>query len=397
MMNDMKKKIKTCIIIVFVVLPIINLSFFLFKKDKNFKDMTLREKIGQMLMVYYTLDEIDDDLINSLKENQPGGFIVTVDNLKEYKKSKKFISSLNKYVGIDMIIAVDQEGGSVQRLMDISDIKATVLPSMYYVGKLNNTDTSYEVGNIISSEVASLGINAVFSPVVDIGNYKTSAMGDRLISNDTDIVTNNALSIYKGIESNNVISIAKHFPGLGDAAVDTHDNKITIVNKTKEELYDRELKPFVKLIDSGIDMIMVGHASYPKITGDNTPASLSKTIVTDLLINELSFNGIVIADAINMGAIASNYNESDTYIKAINAGVNMFVMPNGSKRVIDLIEKEVMNGNIDENKINESVIRILNVKKKRKLNEFRVLNKYGLTENKKFICNTFSSYCSYNK
>ena len=151
MMNDMKKKIKTCIIIVFVVLPIINLSFFLFKKDKNFKDMTLREKIGQMLMVYYTLDEIDDDLINSLKENQPGGFIVTVDNLKEYKKSKKFISSLNKYVGIDMIIAVDQEGGSVQRLMDISDIKATVLPSMYYVGKLNNTDTSYEVGNIISS------------------------------------------------------------------------------------------------------------------------------------------------------------------------------------------------------------------------------------------------------
>ena len=393
----MKRNIKKYIIIIFSIISIIVTLFFLFKKDKSIEDMTLREKIGQMLMVYYTLDELDDDLINSLKENQPGGFIITIDNLKKYTKAKKFISSLNKYVDIDMIIAVDQEGGSVQRLMEISDVKATVLPSMYEVGKLNDKNVSFKIGNILSDELKSLGINAVFSPVVDIGNYKTSAMGKRLLSNDIDVVTENSISIYKGIESNGVISIAKHFPGLGDATVDTHDNRLTIVNKTKEELYKRELKPFIALINSGIDMIMVNHASYPKITGDNTPASLSKSIVSDLLINELNFDGIIIADAINMGAIASNYSEKDAYIKAINAGVNMFVMPNGSKRVIDLIEKEVNNGNIDENKINESVTRILNVKKKRKINEFRAINKYGLAENKKFICDNFSNYCSYNK
>lgn len=203
-----------------------------------------------------------------------------------------------------------------------------------------DNSVSYRFGNILSSEITSLGINVVFSPVVDIGNYETSAMGKRLISDNAETVVKNSYSIYKGIESNGVISIAKHFPGLGDTSVDTHDNKITIVNKTKDELYERDLKPFINLINSGIDMIMVSHASSPKITGNNLPDSLSKTIVTDLLVNELKFEGIVIADAINMGAIASNYSEADAYIKAINTGINMFIMPNGSKRVVDLIEKK---------------------------------------------------------
>lgn len=386
----MKKKL---IILILISIICVNAAYIIFNnKEKNVENMTLREKIGQMLMVYYTLNEIDEDLIDSLKENQPGGFIITSDNLKNYQESKKFITSLNRYVNIDMIIAVDQEGGSVQRLYNISDKKATKIPSMYDVGLINNADVSYKIGNIISSEASSLGINAVFSPVVDIGDYKTSAMGKRMLSNDTEIVIENSYSIYKGIEDNGVISIAKHFPGLGDAGVDTHDNKITIINKTKEELYDKELKPYIKLINNGIDMIMVGHASYPRVTNDNLPASLSKTIVTDLLIKELNFDGIVITDAVNMGAIASNYNEVDTYIKAINAGVNMFIMPNGSKRVIDLIEKEVKNGNIDESKIDESVRRILNVKKKRNLNN-QSKNNFGLIENRKFICSYFSNYC----
>lgn len=230
-----------------------------------------------------------------------------------------------------------------------------------------DNSVSYRFGNILSSEITSLGINVVFSPVVDIGNYETSAMGKRLISDNAETVVKNSYSIYKGIESNGVISIAKHFPGLGDTSVDTHDNKITIVNKTKDELYERDLKPFINLINSGIDMIMVSHASSPKITGNNLPDSLSKTIVTDLLVNELKFEGIVIADAINMGAIASNYSEADAYIKAINTGINMFIMPNGSKRVVDLIEKEVLNGSIDESKINESVKRVLRIKKTRDL------------------------------
>ncbi len=128
---DMKKNIILIIVVLFIIVLLV---IFSRTKDKTIEDMTLREKIGQMLMVYYTLDEIDDDLIKSLKENQPGGFIITTDNLKKYQKARKFVSSLNKYVDIDMIIAIDQEGGTVQRLMEISDYKATVLPSMYDIG-----------------------------------------------------------------------------------------------------------------------------------------------------------------------------------------------------------------------------------------------------------------------
>lgn len=392
MVNGMKKNI----IIIFSILLIATLSLFLFKKDKTVEDMTLREKIGQMLMVYYNGDELDDYLINSLKENQPGGFIVSGANLTTYDKTKKLITGLNRYVDLDMIIAVDQEGGTVQRLYDISDKKAAFIPNMHDVGVKNDKNISYRIGNIIGDEVSSIGCNAVFAPVLDVGDYNISAMSKRMLSSDKDIVIDNAMEIYNGIEDSGVISIVKHFPGIGNTSDDTHDNGVSIVNKTYDELYDEDLQPFITAIDNKVSMIMVGHSSYPKITGDNLPASLSFVIVNDILRIKLGYDGIVIIDAVNMGTLANNYSEKYIYTTAINAGVDMFIMPNGSKRVIDLIENEVKNGNIKEEKINDAVKRILKLKKE-KLNKKLSSNRYGLKENKKFICNNFSSYCSYNK
>lgn len=387
---------KKNIIIILSILLIVSLSLFLFKKDKTIEDMTLREKIGQMLMVYYNGDELDDDLINSLKENQPGGFIVSGANLTTYDKTKKLITGLNKYVDLDMIIAVDQEGGTVQRLYDISDKKATFIPNMYDVGVKNDKNISYRIGNIIGDEVGSIGCNAVFAPVLDVGDYNISAMSKRMLSSDKDIVIKNAMEIYNGIEDTGVISIVKHFPGIGNTSDDTHDNDVSIVNKTYEELYDEDLQPFITAIENDVSMIMVGHSSYPKITGDNLPASLSSKIINDILRNKLGYDGVVIIDAVNMGTLASNYSEKYIYTTAINAGVDIFIMPNGSKRVIDLIEDEVKNGNIKEEIIDDAVNRILKLKKD-KLNKRLSNNRYGLKENKKFICDNFNSYCSYNK
>lgn len=383
-------------IIILSILLIVSLSLFLFKKDKTIEDMTLREKIGQMLMVYYNGDELDDDLISSLKENQPGGFIVSGANLTTYDKTKKLITGLNKYVDLDMIIAVDQEGGTVQRLYDISDKKATFIPNMYDVGVKNDKNISYRIGNIIGDEVGSIGCNAVFAPVLDVGDYNISAMSKRMLSSDKDIVIKNAMEIYNGIEDTGVISIVKHFPGIGNTSDDTHDNEVSIVNKTYEELYDEDLQPFITAIENDVSMIMVGHSSYPKITGDNLPASLSSKIINDILRNKLGYDGVVIIDAVNMGTLASNYSEKYIYTTAINAGVDIFIMPNGSKRVIDLIESEVKNGNIKEEIIDDAVNRILKLKKE-KLNKRLSNNRYGLKENKKFICDNFNSYCSYNK
>lgn len=389
----MKKKI---ILIIIVFCIVILCVLFSGSNVKTIEDMTLREKIGQMLMVYYNSDEADADLIDSLKENQPGSFIVTGDNLTEYNKIKKFISSLNKYSTIPMIIAVDQEGGPVQRLYDISDKKATFIPNMHDVGVLNNKDISYKIGNIIGSEAGSIGCNAVFGPVLDIGDYNISAMGKRLISDDKNVVISNGMEIFKGIEDTGLISIVKHFPGIGGTSDDTHDNEISVVNKTYDELYNTDLQPFITAINNNVSMIMVGHSSYPKITGDDLPASLSSKIINDILRTKLGYDGVVIIDAVNMGALASNYSEKYIYTTAINAGVDIFIMPNGSKRVIDLIENEVNNGNISKETINKAVSRILKLKKER-LSKRLPNDKYGLKENKKFICDNFSDYCSYNK
>lgn len=389
----MKKKI---ILIIIVFCIVILCVLFSGSNVKTIEDMTLREKIGQMLMVYYNSDEADADLIESLKENQPGSFIVTGDNLTEYNKIKKLILSLNKYSNVPMIIAVDQEGGPVQRLYDISDKKATFIPNMHDVGVLNNKDISYKIGNIIGSEAGSIGCNAVFGPVLDIGDYNISAMGKRLISDDKNVVISNGMEIFKGIEDTGLISIVKHFPGIGGTSDDTHDNEISVVNKTYDELYNTDLQPFITAINNNVSMIMVGHSSYPKITGDDLPASLSSKIISDILRTKLGYDGVVIIDAVNMGALASNYSEKYIYTTAINAGVDIFIMPNGSKRVIDLIENEVNNGNISEETINKSVSRILKLKKEG-LSKRLPNDKYGLKENKKFICDNFSDYCSYNK
>lgn len=366
------------------------------EKELSIDNMSLREKIGQMLMVYYNIDEVDEDLIKSLEENKPGGFILTGANLISYDRTRKFISDLYKYGGKNMIVAVDQEGGSVQRLYDIKDKKATFLPNMYDVGILDDKEISYKIGNIIGTEVSSIGANAVFSPVLDIGDYKTSAMGKRMISDDKDIVISNASEIYKGIIDNDVISIVKHFPGIGDTVDDTHDSKASIVNKTYEELYNTDLQPFIKLINEGVEVIMVGHSSYPKITNDNLPASLSSQIITGILRDKLKFDGVVIMDAVNMGTISNNYSEKDIYVKAINAGVNMFIMPNGSKRVIDLIEKAVKSGEIDEKMIDDSAKRIVDLRNKIS-NKNKFNNNFGLSINKKFICEKFHDYCIYNE
>lgn len=389
----MKKKI---ILIIIVFCIVILCVLFSGSNVKTIEDMTLREKIGQMLMVYYNSDEADADLIESLKENQPGSFIVTGDNLTEYNKIKKLILSLNKYSNVPMIIAVDQEGGPVQRLYDIFDKKSTFIPNMHDVGVLNNKDISYKIGNIIGSEAGSIGCNAVFGPVLDIGDYNISAMGKRLISDDKNVVISNGLEIFKGIEDTGLISIVKHFPGIGGTSDDTHDNEISVVNKTYDELYNTDLQPFITAINNNVSMIMIGHSSYPKITGDDLPASLSSKIISDILRTKLGYDGVVIIDAVNMGALASNYSEKYIYTTAINAGVDIFIMPNGSKRVIDLIENEVNNGNISEETINKSVSRILKLKKER-LSKRLPNDKYGLKENKKFICDNFNDYCSYNK
>jgi len=332
---------------------------------KLLESLTLEEKIGQMLMISYRSPVVDDNLIDALETVRPGGFILFSENFESYVQATKFISDINSTSDIPMFLSIDQEGGRVQRLKELTDTSVTIIPPMLELGKKEDTTLSYDVGRVVGEELRVFGINMDFAPVLDIySNPSNTVIGNRSFGKSSEVVSNMAISFAKGLESTGIIPVYKHFPGHGDTLIDSHYD-LPVITKTKEELMELELVPFIEAIESGASVMMVGHLAVPNITGDNTPISLSKKVITNLLKEELGFNGIVITDALNMGALTNNYTKKEIYIKAINAGVDILLMPSPSKEAVQIIKEAVISGEISEEQINTSVEKILRLKKEK--------------------------------
>ena len=340
---------------------------------KKVESLSLREKIGQMFVISYNTTKFDNKLYDILSKNKPGGFIVMNYNISTYEETKILIENIHNAVSIPMFIAIDEEGGKVQRLKSLTDVSVTDIPDMFTIGSINDDNLSYKIGKIIGEEVKSLGVNMVYGPVLDTGNYETSSLKKRIISSDPLIVKQVGLNIGKGILDTGVIPVYKHFPGIANTTVDSHLN-LPVIEKTKEELLKMELIPFMEAIQNKAEVMMVGHVNYPNLTNDNIPSSLNKKIITDLLRDELGYHGIVVTDAINMKALTNNYTEPEIYELGIKAGVDMFIMPNDLAKAIDIVESLVNDGSIEEELINKAVTRILKVKEKYLIN-FQALNK----------------------
>ena len=375
------KKFLSCLLLVVSLLAII-LSTTLLDDDKkyaidisgeevNAKDlwveeelssMSVEEKIGQMLMVLDYSKEVDEELLDKLNTIKPGGFILFAENFESYEQTKKLIEDIKRTSDIPMFISIDQEGGRVQRLKELSDTEVTVIPPMYNLGLTNDVGLAYEVGQVVGEELRVFDINMNFAPVLDIfSNPENTVIGNRSFGTTSSLVSNMALSFAKGQESTGIISVYKHFPGHGDTLEDSH-NTLPIITKTKEELMELELIPFIDAIENDADVIMVGHLAVPEITNDNTPASLSKEIVTGLLKEELGFDGLVITDALNMGALTKNYTEEEIYVNAINAGVDILLMADFDTETVEIIKGNIKNGTIKMEEIDDSVKKILELK-----------------------------------
>lgn len=345
--------------------------------NKQLKKMTLDEKIGQMLVIYYTSVAYKDALDSAIKNVKPGGFILFKDNIVRVDQLMNFISQIQEKSKIPMFIAIDQEGGIVQRLNNLQE-GVTTIPTMQKIGETNDEDLAYQVGEIIAKELNVFGINMNFAPVLDININPDNVIGSRAFGNNPEIVSKMGLAVAKGMKANRVIPVYKHFPGYGDTAVDP-DYGLPVLNKTKEELFELELKPFIEAINNGADIIMVGHIAVPKLTNDNTPASFSKTVINDLLRKELGFKGVVITDALNMGAVTKMYFRKEIIVNAINAGVDLLLMPGPSKTTVEIIKEAIKNGEISEMQIEEAAKRILTLKYKaglfgkKKLNDKSIL------------------------
>lgn len=341
------------------------------KLDEQVKNilsnMTLEEKIGQMLIVNYAGTIYDESILKS----NPGGFIIMNDNIDTYNQLQNLIDTLQDNSKIPLFISIDQEGGRVQRLQSLTDVETLDIPNMSLVGKTNNTSLTYELGTAIGKELNVFGINMDFAPVLDINsNPDNPVIGERSFGDNKTIVSKMGLSLSKGLKEQNIIPVFKHFPGHGDTSVDSHID-LPIVTKSKEELLELELSPFIDAINDNAEVIMIGHLAVPSITGNNTPASLSKEVITDLLKEELNFNGLVITDALNMKAVTNNYSNEEIILMALDAGVDILLMPKDVNNVINIVKNAINENKINENRIKASVSKIIRFKLE-----------YGLFDNK---------------
>lgn len=338
--------------------------------EEQVKNMTLEEKIGQMVIVGLDGYKMDENTRTMIEDNRVGGFILFGENVESSDQLLALVNSLkstNSKNNIPLFISVDQEGGRVNRMP--KEIKN--IPASKTIGEVNNSEFSYKIGSILSEEMKAFGFNMDFAPVLDINsNPKNSVIGDRSFGANAEVVSKLGIQTMKGIQEGGVIPVIKHFPGHGDTSVDSHIGLPSVENDMNR-LKSFELVPFNDAIKNGADVVMVAHILLNKIDSQN-PASLSKTIITDLLREQLNFNGVVITDDMTMGAIVKNYNISDAAIKSVNAGSDIVLVCHGHDNevaVINALKKAVDDGTILEERVNESVYRILKLKYKYKLTD----------------------------
>lgn len=345
------------------------------KIDSMLFKMTLEEKVGQLFIPdLYTLSNktetvLSDEVREKIQKYHIGGLILFKDNIKTINQSKKLIMDLQQSTNIPLFISVDEEGGIISRIAKNSDMHATNLPNSHTIGSTGKSEYAYDIGYILGRELSSLGFNMNFAPVADVNtNPQNPIIGKRSFGSDKDLVAAMVYESVRGMQDQNVSAVIKHFPGHGDTSKDTHKGSV-IVNHTLERLREVEFIPFIKGIDAGVDGVMVAHIKTPNATGEDVPASLSKEIITVLLRGEIGYNGLVITDAMNMGAITSEFESGEACVKAINAGVDLLLMPVNFEEDYNTVLEAVKDKVILESRIDESVKRILSVKLKRNLFE----------------------------
>ena len=364
--------------------------------------MTLRDKVSQMMIASFrvwhevppegetqteetprvNITELNDEIRNMVSRNHFGGILLYGQNFASAEQTLRLISDYQTTNqaggGLPLIIFTDQEGGNVNRIP-----YGTQGVSNMALGATGETEYARVTGKIFGEELSLLGIQADFAPVVDVNNNPINpVIGIRAFSDDPQTVAAFGNAYIQGLHDAGVMSTAKHFPGHGDTDTDSHSGA-PVINRTYEELQECELIPFQAAIDAGCDMIMTAHIQYPQIetgtytsisTGESIylPATMSKTILTDILRGDMGFDGVVVTDALDMSAIADHFAIEDTIRLTINAGVDLLIPPpvtdtnlfQLTQTYVDTAVKLVERGEIDEKRIDESVLRVLKLKQK---------------------------------
>lgn len=334
--------------------------------------MTLEEKVAQMFFITpealtgYGQVTVAGDATNEAYQKYPvGGLIYNSQNLVDIDQTKTMMAKMQQYadsrISLPVFLGVDEEGGSVTRIASNEAYGITNIDNMSDIGATGDTQNAYQAGVTIGTYLSDLGFNLDFAPVADVLTVSDSVIGNRSFGTDSELVASMALSELQGLESMGIQGVVKHFPGHGGVSGDSHSGAVS-TDKSLEELFASELVPFQRAIDGGAEFLMVGHIAAPNVTGDDTPASLSKVMITDVLRTQMGYQGVVITDAMNMTAITANHAADEAAVLAVNAGADMILMPEDFGKAYNGVIDAVNNGTIDEYRINEAVVRIVKAK-----------------------------------
>lgn len=339
------------------------------RAEEILSGMTLHEKVCQLFIVYpeaitgvSRVTAAGETTRKALEQYPVGGFLYDRKNMVSKEQLTDMLTTVQTYSEIPLILTCDEEGGRVNRLM--STVGTTwVGPMLDY--KDQGTDVAFENARTIAADLVSCGFNTDLAPVADVwSNPENTVIGDRAYSDDFQQAAELVAAAVDGFHDGGVATAIKHFPGHGDTSADSHEGAV-YVERTLEELRQEELIPFQAGIDAGTDLVMVGHLIVSDV--DDQPAPFSYAIVTELLREEMGFDGVVITDGLQMKAMTDAYSSAEIALKAVKAGVDLLLCPEDLESAVEALTQAVEEGEITMARLDESVLRILTLKLERGL------------------------------
>ncbi|MFP4301873.1 MAG: glycoside hydrolase family 3 protein [Spirochaetaceae bacterium] len=337
--------------------------------ERIMRAMSPEERIGQLIFPAIMKDSagrpisrVTEDVRSLLREVEPGGILLFGPNFTTVEETRAFLSELQGLSEIPLVFAVDQEGGVVSRLTESSSLPATPIPPAATVGAAGSEDLARELGRVVGAELRSLGIVMNLAPVADVNtNPSNPVIRERAYGEDPRRVGRIVAAVVEGMQSEGVAAVLKHFPGHGDTYDDTHHGSATVYHDL-QRLRDVEFVPFRSGIEAGARGVMTGHITVPEVLGSEEPATFSPEFLGGLLREELGFDGLVVTDSLSMAALINYYAQDEIVYRALEAGNDILLRPLYARRAYEALLDGVASGRLSQERIDESVRRILQFK-----------------------------------
>ncbi len=339
------------------------------RMPEDVQSMTLREKVGQMMFPAFRTDrdgapllQADEATLAEIGKWQPGGVILFSQNMDTVSQTAALIRGFQSVSRIPLFLGVDEEGGIVSRLSAAKGLGAVPMPKAHVIGAIGDEALAAEAALATARQLSVLGFNVDFAPVADVNtNPANPVIGQRAYGDTPELVGRMVTAAMDGFQQGGVAPVVKHFPGHGDTETDSHLG-LAVVPHGRDRMDAVELAPFREAIAAGVPMIMTAHVNTPGISDKPLPATLNPDILTGLLRGELAFPGVIVTDAMEMGAITEHYGEAESLVMAVEAGADMLLVPLSLARACEALLQAVADGRISEARIDASVERILRMK-----------------------------------